>query len=160
MRLPIDADFKRFGFALQGHCVARTCSTSLVPMPKASAPTRRARMMSFAETPGCSCPLDADFKRFRFALQEALRGEDVFHFAGADAEGQRAERAVRGRVAVTADDGHARLCDAQLRPDDVHDALMRTAQSVEMDAVGSVQFCSKSSICLRPISSAKLRREN
>ena len=78
-------------------------------------------------------PIDADFERFRFALQEALRGEDVFHFAGADAEGQRAERAVRGRVAVAADDGHAGLRDAQLRPDDVHDALMRAAQAVETE---------------------------
>ena len=100
-----------------------------------------ARMMSLAETPGCKLPFDADFKRLRFALQEALRGEDVFHFAGADAEGQRAERAVRGGVTVAADDGHAGLRDAQLRPDDVHDALMWAAQSVELHAeLGAVLF--------------------
>ncbi len=97
--------------------------------------------MSLAETPGWSLPLDTDFERFRFALQETLRGEDVLHFAGADAEGQRAERAVRGGVAVAADDGHAGLRDAQLRPDDVHDALMFTAQTVQVNAeVGAVFF--------------------
>ena len=48
-------------------------------------------------------------KRLRLALQQALRGQHVLHFAGADAEGQRAERAVRRRVAVAADHGHAGL---------------------------------------------------
>ena len=43
--------------------------------------------------------------------------------AGADAEGQRAECAVGAGVAVAADDGHARLGDAHLRPHHVDDAL-------------------------------------
>ena len=60
----------------------------------------------------------------RLALQQALRGQHVLHFAGADAEGQRAERAVRGRVAVAADHGHAGLRESQFRPDHVHDALL------------------------------------
>jgi len=45
-------------------------------------------------------------------LHEALRGEHVLDFAGADAERERAERAVRGSVAVSADDGLPRLRDA------------------------------------------------
>ncbi len=46
----------------------------------------------------------------------------MLDFARANAEGQRAERAVGGGVAVTANDGHARLCQAQLWADDVDDA--------------------------------------
>ena len=57
-------------------------------------------------------------------MHQALRGQHVFHFAGADAESQRAERAVRGGVAVAANNGLARLRNPQFRPDDVHDALI------------------------------------
>src|SRR5204863_8023130 len=48
-------------------------------------------------------------KRLRPRLHEALRGEDVFDFAGANAERQRAERAVRGGVAVAADKSLAEI---------------------------------------------------
>ncbi len=58
-------------------------------------------------------------------LGQALGGQNVFHFRSADAEGQRAERAVRAGVAVAANDGHARLGNAQLRTDDMHDPLLR-----------------------------------
>ncbi len=68
-----------------------------------------ARMMSFAVTPGLQRAVDADSEGLRRALQQALRGQHVLHFAGADAERQRAERAVRGGVAVAADHGHAGL---------------------------------------------------
>jgi hypothetical protein len=47
----------------------------------------------------------------------------VLDLGRADAEGQRAEGAMRRGVAVAADDGHARQGEALLRPDDVHDAL-------------------------------------
>ena len=40
--------------------------------------------------------------------REALRGEDVAHLRRADAEGDGAERAVRGGVRVAAADRHAR----------------------------------------------------
>ena len=43
---------------------------------------------------------------------------------GADAERDRAERAVRGGVRVAAGDGHAGLGEALLGSDDVHDALL------------------------------------
>jgi hypothetical protein len=58
----------------------------------------------------------------------------VLHFAGADAERQGAERAMRGRVAVTADDGLARLREAALGTDHVHDAVLEVAEAVERDA--------------------------
>ena len=83
-----------------------------------------ARMMSFAVTPLGRLPCTTNVHSFRFALHEALRGEHVLHFAGADAEGQRAERAVRGGVAVSANDGLAGLRDSEFGTDDVHDALI------------------------------------
>ena len=78
--------------------------------------------------------LVADAHRLGLALHEALGGEHVLDLAGADAEGQRAEGAVRGGVAVAADDRHARLGDAELGPDDVDDALVLGAQRVDRDA--------------------------
>ena len=68
------------------------------------------------------------------ALEQALRGEDHLHLARADPEGQRAERAVGGRVRVAADDRHAGLGQAHLRADDVDDALVGRADAVERDA--------------------------
>ena len=68
----------------------------------------RARMMSLAETPGQSCPSTRTSQVLGLRCKQALRGQDVLDFAGADAKGQRAKRAVRGGVAVAADDGHAR----------------------------------------------------
>ena len=93
-----------------------------------------ARMMSLAETPGRSRAIHADLKGLRFPLQQALRGQHVLHFAGADAEGQRAERAMRGRVAVAADHRHAGLRQAQLRPDHVDDALAVAVHAQAADA--------------------------
>ena len=79
--------------------------------------------MSLAATPGCQPAFHAHLAGLRLALQQALRGQHVLDLAGADAEGQRAKRAVGGGVAVAAHDRHARLGQAQLRTDDVHDAL-------------------------------------
>ena len=58
----------------------------------------------------------------------------MLDLARADAEGQRAERAVRRGVGVAADDRHAGLGDAELRPDDVDDALAVGAERVDGDA--------------------------
>ena len=74
----------------------------------------------------------ADLQRLQ---RQALRREHVAHLRGADAERDRAERAVRGGVAVAAGDRHARLREPELRPDDVDDALVRAADVVERDAV-------------------------
>ena len=69
--------------------------------------------------------------RARAFLLQALCGEDVFHLARADAERQRAERAVGRRVAVAAHDRRARLGQPLLRPYDVHDPLLGAMQVVE-----------------------------
>ena len=75
-----------------------------------------------------------DPHRLRLGLRERLRGEHVLDLARADPERQRAERAVRGRVRVAADDRHARLGDAELGPDDVDDPLAVGAERVQRDA--------------------------
>ena len=67
-------------------------------------------------------------------LHHALRGEHVLDLAGADAEGERAEGAVRGGVRVAADDRHARLGDAELGADHVHDPLAVGAERVDGNA--------------------------
>ena len=84
----------------------------------------------------------------RRALQQALRGQHVLHFAGADAERQRAERAVRGGVAVAADHRHAGLREALLRSDDVHDALLARCAGRKQRMPNSRQFFSSWSSCV------------
>jgi len=75
-----------------------------------------------------------DVQRFGFGLHEALRGEDVFDFAGADAEGQGAEGAVSGGVGIAADNSLAGLGDAEFRAYDVDDALMLAVHVEEADS--------------------------
>ena len=65
-----------------------------------------------------------DAAHLRAREREALRGEHVAHLAGADAERDRAERAVRRGVAVAARDRHAGLREPELGADHVHDALL------------------------------------
>jgi hypothetical protein len=85
--------------------------------------------------------VDVDGQRLGLALQQALRGQNVADFGGANAECQCAERAVRGGVAVAADDRHARLGGTILRPDHVDDAAMIAAPAVQLDAeFGAVGF--------------------
>ena len=89
---------------------------------------------------GGQVAVDGDGHRAGPVLGQGLGGEHVLDLAGADAEGQRAERAVGGGVAVAADDGHARLGQALLGADDVDDALAGVAHRVlgdaELGAVG------------------------
>ena len=100
-----------------------------------------ARMMSLAATPGLSVAVHAHLEGLRLALQQALRGQHVLHFAGADAEGQRPESAVRGGVAVAADHRHAGLREAQFGADDVDDALPVAVNAQAADAeLGAVGF--------------------
>ena len=75
-----------------------------------------------------------DRERLRLALEQTLRRQDMADLGRADAERKRAECTVRRRVTVAADDRHARLGRAQLRPDHVHDAAMRAAPAVQLDA--------------------------
>src|SRR6202035_3259659 len=77
--------------------------------------------------------LDVDRHRLGLDLRQRLRREDVLDLARADAEGDRAERAVRRGVRVAADDRHARLGEAELRADHVHDALPGVAHRVQAD---------------------------
>ena len=93
-----------------------------------------ARMMSLAVTPAGRSPSTVTAIVPGAVLGERLGGEDVLDLAGADAEGEGAERAVGGGVAVAADDGHARLGEALLGADDVDDALARVAHRVLGDA--------------------------
>ena len=92
-----------------------------------------ARMTSLAVTPGCSSPSTRTQHRLRLALEQRLGGEDHLDLARPDAEGERPEGAVSGGVRVAADDRHARLRQAQLRPDDVDDPLAGRALAVERD---------------------------
>src|SRR4030095_6926538 len=55
--------------------------------------------------------------------REALRGEDVAHLRGTNAEGDCAEGTMRRRVTVAAGDRHAWLGQSKLGTDHVHDAL-------------------------------------
>ena len=85
-----------------------------------------------------------DAHRARLVLDHALRREHVLDLARADAEGERAEGAVRGGVRVAADDRHAGLRDAELGADHVHDALALGAERVdghaELGAVALERF--------------------
>ena len=86
-------------------------------------------------------PVDADLVGQRIALEERLGREDHLHLARPDPERECAERAVRARVRIAADDGHARLGEPELRTDDVDDALARRADAVERDAeLGAVRL--------------------
>ena len=76
-----------------------------------------------------------DAAHLELVHRERLRGEHVAHLRRADAERDRAERAVRRGVRVAAADRHARLREAQLRTDHVHDALLAACRREEADAV-------------------------
>ena len=68
--------------------------------------------------------VDVDPANLQLAQRHGLRREHIAHLACADAERDRAERAVRARVRIAAGDGRARLRDALLGADHVHDALL------------------------------------
>ncbi len=99
-----------------------------------------ASTMSLAVTPAGSVAVDLDGHGRRPRLGQRLGGEDVLDLGRADPERERAEGAVGRGVAVAAHDGHARLGQAQLGPDDVDDALVgvahRVAGDAELGAVG------------------------
>src|SRR5215210_1032267 len=57
-------------------------------------------------------------------LRQALCRQNVLDFARSDTEGERAKGPMRARVAVAANNGHAGLGQAKLRPDDVNDPLL------------------------------------
>src|SRR5258706_4081325 len=58
----------------------------------------------------------------------------MLDFAGSNAKRQRSKCAVRGGVAVAADDCHAGLRQTLLRTDHVHDALLIAIQTEALDS--------------------------
>ena len=78
--------------------------------------------------------VDDDAHVLGLRLDQRLRRQHVLDLRGADAEGERAEGAVRRGVAVAADDRRARQREALLGPDDVDDALARVELVVIFDA--------------------------
>ena len=92
------------------------------------------RMMSLAVTPRGSSPSTRTSIVFGLRCGSVWVARHVLDLAGADAKGERAEGAMRAGVAVAADDGHARLGQAELGADDVHDALQRAEAILEADA--------------------------
>ena len=106
----------------------RYSMTEPMPPPVPMRPMM-ARMTSLAVAPGGELAVDGDGHRAGPLLGQRLGGEHVLDLAGADAEGQRAEGAVGGGVAVAAHDRHARLGEALLGADDVDDALVRDRPS-------------------------------
>ena len=92
-----------------------------------------------------------------FARAQRLRRQHVLDLGRADAERQRAERAMRGGVAIAADDRHAGLRPPLLRPDHVHDAVADIAHREKLDPLfGDVLAqrlsCSRASASLTPAS--------
>ena len=81
-------------------------------------------MMSFAETPFCNSP-SISFKRLRLFLQQALSRQHMLHFGCADAKRQRAKCAMRGSVAIAADNRHAGLSQTEFGSDHMNDAAIR-----------------------------------
>ena len=92
-----------------------------------------ARIRSFGGDPVAKLPRVVDPHRLRALLDQALGGQHVLDLGGADAEGERAEGAVGGGMAVAADDRQAGLGEPQLGADHVHDALALGAQRVDRD---------------------------
>ncbi len=92
--------------------------------------------------------IDGDRKGLRLALKQALRGQHMADFAGADAERQRTEGPVGGCVAVAADDGHARLGEALFRRDHVDDAAIVRGHVEQLDAVLGAVACQRGDLCL------------
>jgi hypothetical protein len=82
---------------------------------------------------GGEASVDPHLVRLRFALEEGLGGKDHLDLARPDAECQRTERPVRGRVRIATDDGHPRLGETELRTDDVDDPLVGRADAVKRD---------------------------
>ncbi len=111
-----------------------------MPLPAADADRRGDRQREvLGRHAGSEAAIDDDRHGSGPLLRKRLGGQHVLDLAGPDPERECAERTVRGRVAVTANDHHAGLSEAELWPDDMDDALLRITQRVQADAeVGAV----------------------
>ena len=92
------------------------------------------RIMSLAVQPGPELAGVVDPHRLGPPLGQRLGRQHVLDLARADAERERAERAVGGGVGVAADDRHARLGQAELRADHVHDPVAAVPERIQADA--------------------------
>ena len=72
---------------------------------------------------GCQIAVNGDPHVLGRLLDQRLGGQHMLDLGSADAECQRAERAVGRGVRITTDDGHAGLGESLLRPDHMNDAL-------------------------------------
>ncbi len=86
-------------------------------------------------------PVHQDQHVLGLALDQGLGRQHMLDFGGADANRQRAERAMGGGVRIAADDGHARQDRTLFRPDDMHDALAGIGHGEFGDAeLGAIMF--------------------
>src|SRR5258706_7389810 len=69
------------------------------------------------------CTLDANINRLGPLLQEALCGQDMLNFAGANTKGQCTHGSMRRGMRVAAHQGHAWQRDTLLRANNMHNAL-------------------------------------
>ena len=83
---------------------------------------------------GRQLPVDTNFHGLGAFLNQALRGQDMFDFAGADAERQCAEGSVGRGVRIAAYDRHARQREPLLRADDMDHALPNVVHAEHRDA--------------------------
>ena len=90
----------------------------------------------FRSDPGRQLAVEPDPHCPRLGLTQRLCRQDMHDLGCADPECERAEPAVRTGVTVTAHNRHARLAQAQLRADDMHDALPFAAKIEIGDAGG------------------------
>jgi hypothetical protein len=85
--------------------------------------------------------IDIDGQRPGLALQQALRGQHMADFGGTDAECEGAKRPMRAGMAVTTDNGLARLRGTQLRTDHVNDATLVAGKGHKLHAeLGAVEL--------------------
>ena len=92
------------------------------------------RITSFAATPAGSSPSTVTDMVSGLVCGQGLRGQDMLDLRRPDADRERAERAVRGRVRVAAHDHQPGLRVALLGADHVDDALARRPHREERDA--------------------------
>ena len=68
-------------------------------------------------------------------LEQALAGQNHFHFAGADAKCDGPECTMRGRMAVSANDGLSGQGDPHFGTDDMYDSMIFVGQVEQLDPV-------------------------
>ena len=113
-------------FSIERPRIASPVYSSTWPIPPDADPADRAEDHVLRGHTGRQLALERT-RIVRAALRQALRGEHVLDLRRADAERERAERAVRGGVAVAADDRHSRLRQPELGADHVDDPLAAAA---------------------------------